>query len=111
MVDCVKSTNLEEGCGIKGISSTILLRSFFRNEWIPTLYEEIIVWAAIDWFEGMLNHGASEGRGRFEAYVFLREILKHCENKPEVVVDRGFWYRGSEKIGIKIQTRNLWWML
>ena len=56
----------------------------------------------------MLNHGASEGRGRFEAYVFLREILKHCENKPEVVVDRGFWYRGSEKIGIKIQTRNLW---
>jgi len=28
----------------------------------------------------------------FEAYVFLREALKFCENKLEFVVDRGFWY-------------------
>ena len=28
----------------------------------------------------------------FEAYVFLKEILKYRENKPEVV-DRGFWYK------------------
>ena len=26
------------------------------------------------------------------AYVFLKEVLKYCENKPEIVVDRGFWY-------------------
>jgi len=32
-----------------------------------------------------------EGRSSFHAYVFLREVLKYCENKPDVV-DRGFWY-------------------
>jgi hypothetical protein len=28
--------------------------------------------------------------GDFEVYVFLKEMLKHCENKPEIAVDRGF---------------------
>ena len=36
---------------------------------------------------------ASEGRSSFHAYVFLREVLKHCENKPEMAVDREFRYK------------------
>ncbi len=67
----------------------------------------IFVWAAIDVdTKEYLAVWASEGRSSFHAYVFLKEVFKH-ENKPEVVVDRGFWYRDSEKIEIKIQTRNL----
>ena len=43
---------------------------------------------------------ASEGRGGFEAYV-LKEILKH-ENKPEIIVDRGFWYKWAlQRLGLK----------
>ena len=37
----------------------------------------------------MLNRGLLNARG-FEAYVFLKEVLKYCENKPEIIVDRGF---------------------
>ena len=32
-----------------------------------------------------------EGRNSFHAYV-LKEVLKYCKNKPEVIVDGGFWY-------------------
>jgi len=53
---------------------------------------QIFVWAAIDVdTKECLAIWASESRGSFEAYVFLKEILKYCENRPEVVVDRGFW--------------------
>ena len=40
---------------------------------------------------------ASEGRTSFHAYVFLKEVLKYCENKPEVVVDRCFFFRLKER--------------
>ena len=44
---------------------------------------------------------ASESRGSFEAYVFI-EVLKYCENKPEFVVDRGFWYLWAfKRLGLK----------
>ena len=39
----------------------------------------------------------------FHAYVFLKEVLKYCENKPEVVVDRGFRIYGFEKVRIEIR--------
>ena len=53
----------------------------------------IFVWTAVDVdTDECLAIWASEGRSSFHAYVFLREVLKYCENKPEVVVDRGFWY-------------------
>ncbi len=43
---------------------------------------------------------ASEGRGSFEAYV-LREV-KYCENKPEIIVDRGHWYLWVlKRLGLK----------
>jgi len=29
-------------------------------------------------------------------------VLKYCENKPEVVVDRGFWYKWAlKRLGLK----------
>jgi len=56
--------------------------------------KQIFIWAAIDVdTRECLAVWASEGRGSFEAYVFLKDVLKYCENKPEVVVDRGFWYK------------------
>jgi len=30
------------------------------------------------------------------------KVLRYCENKPEVVVDRGFWYRWTlERLGLE----------
>jgi len=47
---------------------------------------------------------ASEGRSSFHAYVFLKEVLKHCENKPEIVVDKGFWYLWAlQRLGLKYE--------
>jgi len=45
---------------------------------------------------------ASEGRSSFHAYVFLKEVLKYCENKPEIV-DRGF-INGLCKGLVEVQT-------
>ena len=54
---------------------------------------QIFVWSARDVQTGeILFVWASDGRSSFHAYVFLKEVLKRCKNKPEVVVDRGFWY-------------------
>jgi len=61
----------------------------------------IFVWAAID-VDTKECLWASESRGSFEAYVFLKEILKYCENRPEIVVDRGFWYLWAlKRLGLK----------
>jgi len=55
---------------------------------------QLFVWSAVDVdTKECLSIWTFEGRSSFHAYVFLREVLKYCENKPEVVVDRGFWYR------------------
>ena len=63
----------------------------------------IFIWAAIDIdTKECLAVWASESRGSFEAYVFLKEVLKYCENKPEIVVDRGFWYKWAlKRLGLK----------
>ncbi len=62
----------------------------------------IFVWAAIDVdTKECLAVWASEGRGSFEAYVFLREVLKYYENKPEIVVDRGFCTWALQRLGLK----------
>ena len=64
--------------------------------------KQIFVWSARDAETGeCLLIWASEPRS-FEAYVFLREVLKYCENKPEFVVDRGFWYLWAlKRLGLK----------
>jgi len=65
--------------------------------------KQIFVWAAIDVdSKECLFIWASEGRSSFHAYVFLKEILRCCEDKPEIVVDRGFWYKWAlKRLGIK----------
>ena len=66
---------------------------------------QIFVWTAIDVdTDECLAIWASEGRSSFHAYVFLREVLKYCENKPEVVVDKGFWYKWAlQRLGLKYE--------
>ena len=65
--------------------------------------EQIFVWSAIDVdTKECLFIWATDGRSSFHAYVFLKEALKYCENKPEVVVDRGFWYKWAlQRLGLK----------
>jgi len=62
----------------------------------------IFVWAAVDVdTKECLAVWASESIGSFEAYVFLKE-LKYCENKLEIVVDRGFWYLWAlKRLGLR----------
>ena len=66
---------------------------------------QIFVWTAIDVdTDECLAIWASEGRTSFHAYVFLKEVLKYCENRPEVVVDRGFWYKWAlQRLGLKYE--------
>ena len=60
--------------------------------------KHIFVWSSIDVdTKECLTVWATEGRSSFHAYEFLKEVLRYCENKPEVVVDRGFWYRWALK--------------
>jgi len=51
------------------------------------------LWAAIDVDSGeVLAVYASRGRSMLNALTFLKRVLKTCENKPVIVVDRGPWY-------------------
>jgi transposase-like protein len=52
------------------------------------------LWAAIDVDTGeILALYASRGRGLPNAIKFLKMVLRSCDGKPIVVVDRGPWYR------------------
>ena len=65
--------------------------------------EKIFVWSAIDIDTSeCLAIWVSKGRSGFEAYVFLRMVLKYCENKPEFIVDGGTWYLWAfRRLGLK----------
>ena len=42
-----------------------------------------------------------EGVSRIEAYIFLRKMHQY-ENKPEIVVDKAYWYPWAlDKLGLK----------
>ena len=60
------------------------------------------LWAAIDVDTGeILALYASRGRGIPNAIKFLKMVLRSCDGKPIVVVDRGPWYRWAlERLGI-----------
>ncbi len=64
--------------------------------------KQIFVWSAIDVdTKECLAIWVSEGRGSFEAYAFLKDVLNYCKNKPEIVVDRGFWYKWAlQRLGL-----------
>jgi transposase-like protein len=60
------------------------------------------LWAAIDVDTNeILALYASRGRGIPNAIKFLKMVLRSCDCKPIVVVDRGPWYRWAlERLGI-----------
>jgi transposase-like protein len=60
------------------------------------------LWAAIDVDTNeILAVYASRGRGIPNAIKFLKMVLRSCDGKPIVVVDRGPWYRWAlERLGI-----------
>jgi putative transposase len=60
------------------------------------------LWAAIDVDTGeILALHASRGRGLPNAIKFLKMVLRSCDGKPIVVVDRGPWYRWAlERLGM-----------
>jgi len=62
--------------------------------------KQIFVWAAIDVDSKECLSVCLEGRSSFHAYVFLRDVLRYCEDKPEIVVDRGFWYFCLQRLGL-----------
>jgi len=51
------------------------------------------LWAAIDVdSREVLAIYVSRGRSMLNALIFLKRVLKACENNPVIVVDRGPWY-------------------
>jgi transposase-like protein len=60
------------------------------------------LWAAIDVDTNeILALYASRGRGIPNAIKFLKMVLRSCDGKPVIVVDRGPWYRWSlERLGM-----------
>jgi transposase-like protein len=60
------------------------------------------LWAAIDVDTNeILALHTSRGRGLPNAIKFLKMVLRSCDGKPIVVVDRGPWYRWAlERLGI-----------
>jgi transposase-like protein len=53
-----------------------------------------LLWAAIDintW--EVLGVWITQGRCSLEAYSFLKQVLRKCENDPNILVDGGPWYK------------------
>ena len=53
-----------------------------------------VLWAAIDintW--EILGVWITQGRCSLEAYSFLKQVLKKCENNPKILVDGGPWHK------------------
>jgi len=61
------------------------------------------LWAAIDVdSREVLAIYVSRGRSMLNALIFLKRVLKACENKPVIVVDRGPWYPWTlKRLGIE----------
>ncbi|MEM3125412.1 MAG: DDE-type integrase/transposase/recombinase [Candidatus Caldarchaeum sp.] len=67
------------------------------------LGEWVYVWSAVDVDAGeIIAVYASRGRSMLNALTFLRMVLRACEGKPVVVVDRGPWYPWAlKRLGIE----------
>ncbi|PUA31122.1 MAG: hypothetical protein B9J98_07750 [Candidatus Terraquivivens tikiterensis] len=61
------------------------------------------LWAAIDVdSREVLAVYVSRGRSMLNALIFLKRVLKACDNKPVIVVDRGPWYQYAlKRLGIE----------
>ncbi|MFQ6134501.1 MAG: hypothetical protein ACE5KU_01635 [Nitrososphaerales archaeon] len=55
--------------------------------------EQLIIWAARDVdTEEVLGFRCSFTRSSLDAELFLKEVLRYCENRPFFLVDKGPWY-------------------
>ena len=55
--------------------------------------EQTYVWAAIDVDKKeVVSIYSSRGRSGLNAYLFLKDVLRKCSNKPLFIVDKGPWY-------------------
>jgi transposase-like protein len=61
------------------------------------------VWAAIDVDrKEIVSVWVSAGRSGFNAYLFLKDVLGKCENKPIFIVDKGPWYHWAfQRLGLE----------
>ena len=66
---------------------------------------QVFVWVAVDVdTREVLTVQLSRGRSSLDAYLFLRRVLKYCENKPEFVVDKGPWCPWAfQRLGLKFK--------
>ncbi|MEM2041538.1 MAG: DDE-type integrase/transposase/recombinase, partial [Nitrososphaerota archaeon] len=65
--------------------------------------QTVHLWSAVDVDTGeIIAVYASRGRSILNALTFLRTVLKACDGKPVVVVDRGPWYPWAlKRLGIE----------
>ncbi|MEM3168844.1 MAG: DDE-type integrase/transposase/recombinase, partial [Nitrososphaerota archaeon] len=61
------------------------------------------IWSAVDVDSGeIIAVYASRGRSLLNSLIFLKMVLKSCENRPLIVVDRGPWYPWAlKKLGLE----------
>ena len=58
--------------------------------------EQVYVWAARDVdAREVLGVRVSYTRSALDAELFLKQVLKYCENEPLILVDHGPWYVGA----------------
>jgi len=60
------------------------------------------LWAAVDVDRPeVLAAWVTPARSSYEALQFLRAAMRRCANRPQVLVDRGPWYRwGLDRLGL-----------
>ena len=65
--------------------------------------EQIYIWNAIDVDSRViLAVYVLETRTTLDAIYIFKRVLKRCENKPLILVDKGPWYRFAlEKLGLE----------
>ncbi|RLF38747.1 MAG: hypothetical protein DRN12_07965 [Thermoplasmata archaeon] len=48
-------------------------------------------------------------RTSLDAIYFLRKVLKYCDGKPLILVDRGPWYKWApQRLGLRYDHQTLW---
>ncbi|MEM2216682.1 MAG: DDE-type integrase/transposase/recombinase, partial [Nitrososphaerota archaeon] len=63
----------------------------------------VYLWSAVDVDKGeIIAVYASRGRSIMNALTFMKRVLKACDGKPVIVVDRGPWYQWAlKRLGIE----------
>ena len=64
--------------------------------------KQIYVWTVIDVdTKEILGVYVSNTRSGFDTYLFMKQVLHYCENKPEIIGDKAPWYRWAlQRLGL-----------